>query len=72
MKEGMVIEPACRDWRGWRLFTQAQVDRLKARTNQTVETRQFIITTDFSPEGYHGQQIPDLKVHINQKEVRNA
>jgi DNA-binding transcriptional MerR regulator len=34
MKEGVFIEPASRDWRGWRLFSQTQVDRLKSKTGR--------------------------------------
>lgn len=45
---GMIAEPAHRDWRGWRLFTQAQVDQLKARTAQPIEIKQFGIVTDFA------------------------
>jgi len=36
LKAGMICEPTRRDWRGWRLFTQAQVDRLKSKTNQSI------------------------------------
>jgi DNA-binding transcriptional MerR regulator len=48
LKEGMICETARRDWRGWRLFTQAQVDQLKGRTIQSIESKQFGMTTDFS------------------------
>lgn len=48
LKEGMICEPALRDWRGWRLFTQAQVNQLKARTIQSIEIKQFAMTTGFS------------------------
>lgn len=34
MKKGLVGEQEYRDWRGWRLFTQKQVDTLKALTQQ--------------------------------------
>ncbi len=34
MKEGVIIEPASRDWRGWRLFSQTQVDKLKSKTGR--------------------------------------
>ena len=34
MKEGVIIEPASRDWRGWRLFSQTQVDKLKLKTSR--------------------------------------
>ena len=33
-KDGFFGEPRYRDWRGWRLFTEAQVDKLKAKTSQ--------------------------------------
>jgi excisionase family DNA binding protein len=33
-KEGIIIEPASRDWRGWRLFSQTQVDKLKSKTGR--------------------------------------
>ena len=48
LKEGMICEPAHRDWRGWRLFTQAQVDQLKGWTIQSIEIKQCGMTTDFS------------------------
>ena len=47
LKEGVIIEPARRDWRGWRLFNQAQVDRLKGKTNRTIETGHSAMATDF-------------------------
>ena len=34
MKKGMFERQQYRDGRGWRLFTQSQVDALKARTQQ--------------------------------------
>ena len=33
-KDGISNEPEKRDWRGWRLFTQSQLDAIKARTGQ--------------------------------------
>ena len=39
LKQGILNEPEYRDWREWRLFTDAQVDALKARTNQVVKGR---------------------------------
>ena len=35
LKEGIFSEVEYRDWRGWRLFTEAQIDRMKATTNQS-------------------------------------
>lgn len=34
IKKGIVGKKEYRDWRGWRLFTQRQVDTLKAKTQQ--------------------------------------
>ena len=34
MKRGVFEQQQYRDWRGWRLFTQSQMDALKARTQQ--------------------------------------
>jgi DNA-binding transcriptional MerR regulator len=34
MKKGTFEREKYRDWRGWRLFSQSQVDALKARTQQ--------------------------------------
>lgn len=34
LKEGSVTEFEHRDYRGWRLFTQAQVDAMKKKTSQ--------------------------------------
>ena len=34
LKEGSVTEVEHRDYRGWRLFTQAQIDALKKKTGQ--------------------------------------
>ena len=36
MKKGMLGKQEYRDWRGWRLFTQEQIDTLKAITQQVV------------------------------------
>ena len=33
-KEGIASEPKYRDRRGWRLFTQEEVEKLKALVNQ--------------------------------------
>jgi predicted site-specific integrase-resolvase len=34
LKEGAVTEVEHRDYRGWRLFTQAQLDAMKEKTRQ--------------------------------------
>jgi len=34
IKKGMVGEKEYRDWRGWRLFTQSQLDTIVARTRE--------------------------------------
>jgi excisionase family DNA binding protein len=34
LKEGNITEVEHRDYRGWRLFTQAQVDAMKKKTRQ--------------------------------------
>jgi len=33
LKEGIVSDVEYRDWRGWRLFTAAQVETVRAKTN---------------------------------------
>lgn len=38
IKAGMLSEAAYRDWRGWRLFNQSQVDSLKAKTSQMLKS----------------------------------
>jgi DNA-binding transcriptional MerR regulator len=37
LKRGILNEPEYRDWRAWRLFTEAQVNVLKAKTTQVVK-----------------------------------
>jgi len=37
LKEGIVTDVEYRDWRGWRLFTEAQVETIKAKTNHIIE-----------------------------------
>ena len=32
-------EPTYRDWRGWRLVTEAQVDRMKAKTSELIRSK---------------------------------
>jgi DNA-binding transcriptional MerR regulator len=34
LRTGIFSEPDKRDWRGWRLFSQSQLDKIKAKTNQ--------------------------------------
>jgi DNA-binding transcriptional MerR regulator len=36
-REGFSNEPEKRDWRGWRLFTESQIDEVKAKTSRMVE-----------------------------------
>jgi DNA-binding transcriptional MerR regulator len=33
LKEGIFLDVEYRDWRGWRLFSAAQVETIRARTN---------------------------------------
>jgi len=33
LREGMISDVEYRDWRGWRLFTAAQVETIKTKTN---------------------------------------
>ena len=35
IKAGTIGESEHRDWRGWRLFSETQIDLIKAKTNQT-------------------------------------
>jgi len=37
LKEGIFSDVEYRDWRGWRLFTPAQIDIMRARTSQVKE-----------------------------------
>ena len=41
LKEGIFREAEHRDRRGWRLFTEAEIDKLKAEANQINKTSQF-------------------------------
>jgi hypothetical protein len=34
LKVGVISEPERRDWRGWRLFSQSQLDCVKAKTSK--------------------------------------
>lgn len=34
LKEGIFTDIEYRDWRGWRLFTEVQVETIKAKTSQ--------------------------------------
>ena len=36
LKEGLFSNVEYRDWRGWRLFTTAQLDTIRAKTNHVV------------------------------------
>jgi len=36
LKQGILNWHEYRDWRGWRLFTQDQLDAMKARTQQII------------------------------------
>jgi predicted site-specific integrase-resolvase len=33
LKEGIISDVEYRDWRGWRLFTAAQVETIRTKTN---------------------------------------
>jgi len=33
LKEGIIPDVEYRDWRGWRLFTAAQLETIRAKTN---------------------------------------
>jgi len=37
LKEGIFSDVEYRDWRGWRLFTTAQMDIIRTRTSQVTE-----------------------------------
>jgi len=39
LKEGIVSDVEYRDWRGWRLFTAAQVETIRAKTNHITAIR---------------------------------
>jgi DNA-binding transcriptional MerR regulator len=32
LKNGVLGDPVCRDWRGWRLYSEEQIRRLKSIT----------------------------------------
>jgi len=36
LKEGVFSDVEYRDWRGWRLFTAAQLDTIRRKTNHVV------------------------------------
>jgi len=44
LKEGIFSEAEHRDRRGWRLFTEDEMDRLKVEVNQINVTNQFRTT----------------------------
>ena len=37
LREGVFEEAKNRDWRGWRLFTKDEVDRLREETNRVIQ-----------------------------------
>jgi len=37
LKDGLLREAQYRDRRGWRLFTEAQIDKLKTEVNRIIE-----------------------------------
>jgi excisionase family DNA binding protein len=40
LRDGIIEEAEHRDRRGWRLFTEDEVNRLKAEANRTIKTTQ--------------------------------
>ena len=48
LKEGIFSEPEHRDRRGWRLFTEDEVDRLKVEANRISKTGQFITSEELT------------------------
>jgi len=36
LKEGIFSDVEYRDWRGWRLFTAAQLDTIRTKTNHVI------------------------------------
>ena len=42
LKDGVFDGVEHRDWRGWRLFTEEQIDKMKAKTSQinSIDCRQ--------------------------------
>ena len=36
LKEGVLADVEYRDWRGWRLFTAAQLETLRTKTNHVI------------------------------------
>jgi predicted site-specific integrase-resolvase len=38
LKEGVFSDVEYRDWRGWRLFTAAQLEVLRTKTNHVIAT----------------------------------
>ncbi len=41
LKAGVCSEPEKRDWRGWRLYSQAQLEEIKARTQQSFRVEEM-------------------------------
>jgi predicted site-specific integrase-resolvase len=46
VKQGICGETELRDRRGWRLFTQDEVDRLKAEVNRITKTERSRLRTE--------------------------
>jgi len=51
LREGIFTEAKHRDRRGWRLFTEDEVDRMEAEANRIIEASQFA-TRKGRPERY--------------------
>ena len=51
VKQGICGETELRDRRGWRLFTQAEVDRLKAEVNRIIKTERSRLKTEKQGKG---------------------
>ncbi len=68
LKDGVFDDVEHRDWRGWRLFTEDQIDKMKAKTCQinsidcrpaSVLTRRCVVKTDISViKDFGGSNIP--------------
>ena len=39
LREGVFEEAKTRDWRGWRLFTKDEIDKLQAETNRIIQVK---------------------------------
>jgi predicted site-specific integrase-resolvase len=40
LKDGIIPDVEYRDWRGWRLFTAAQLETIRAKTNHIIAISQ--------------------------------